>query len=111
MNVLLCQFSLCLESDSWDGTEWLNIPAPTHISNSTESSGLAIAAFVTAFFVPILPIIFGHISLSQINRSNGRISGKGLAIAGLVLGYVALVGWIFLFIGMVVANNYMYSDY
>jgi hypothetical protein len=95
----------------WDGSQWLNIPSPTQIGTSTESSGLAIAAFVTAFFVPILPIIFGHISLSQINRSNGRISGKGLAIAGLVLGYVALVGWIFLFIGMVVANNYMYSDY
>ena len=95
----------------WDGSQWLNIPAPTQIGTSTESSGLAIAAFVTAFFVPILPIIFGHISLSQINRSNGRISGKGLAIAGLVLGYVALVGWIILFIGMVVANNYMYSDY
>ena len=36
----------------WDGSQWLNIPAPTQISTSTESSGLAIAAFVTAFFVP-----------------------------------------------------------
>lgn len=95
----------------WDGSEWLNIPAPIQHGKQGESSGLAIASFVTAFFVPILPIIFGHISLSQINRSNGRIGGKGLAIAGLVLGYIVLAGLIFLLIGARIINNYMYSDY
>lgn len=41
------------------------------------------------FFVVggLLAIVFGHIALSEINRSNGQIEGRGLAIAGLVLGY------------------------
>ena len=48
--------------------------------------GLAIASLVCAFFVPILGIIFGHISNHKAKKA-GR--GKsGLAIAGLILGYI-----------------------
>jgi hypothetical protein len=36
----------------------------------------------------ILAVVFGHIALSQ-NRHTGQ-GGRGLAIAGLVLGYVGL---------------------
>lgn len=41
----------------------------------------------------LLAIIFGTIARNEIRRSSGRISGDGLATAGLVLGYlnVALV--------------------
>jgi hypothetical protein len=38
----------------------------------------------------ILAVVFGHIAISQINRSGGMVTGKGMAIAGLVLGYVWL---------------------
>jgi len=38
----------------------------------------------------ILGIIFGHISLRQIKASEGAQTGSGMAIAGLVLGYVGL---------------------
>lgn len=38
----------------------------------------------------ILAVIFGHISLGQIKRGNGAITGKGMAIAGLVLGYIGI---------------------
>ena len=41
-------------------------------------------------FTFILGIIFGHIALSQIKRQP-RQEGYGLAIAGLVIGYVFLV--------------------
>ena len=45
----------------------------------------------------ILAIVTGHIALGQIRRSNGTETGEGLAIAGLVLGYLALaVGFIIL---------------
>lgn len=40
----------------------------------------------------ILAVIFGHIAISQINRSSGTLGGKGLAIAGLVMGYIGLAG-------------------
>ncbi|TKJ28910.1 MAG: hypothetical protein CEE40_10320 [Chloroflexi bacterium B3_Chlor] len=45
----------------------------------------------------LLPIIgsvvavgFGHAALGDIDRSGGRIGGRGLAQVGLILGYVAL---------------------
>jgi len=41
--------------------------------------------------VTFLPgIIFGHIALSRIKKSNGWKTGRGLAIAGCVLGYAWL---------------------
>jgi hypothetical protein len=38
----------------------------------------------------LLATIFGAVSLSQIIRSNGSKSGKGLAVAGLILGVLGL---------------------
>jgi hypothetical protein len=57
------------------------------------TNGLAIAALVLGilwlYWVgSILAVIFGHIALSQIRHTGQR--GRGLAIAGLVLGYVGL---------------------
>ena len=48
--------------------------------------GLAIAALVCAFFVPILGIIFGHVSNHNAKKAGREKSG--LAIAGLILGYI-----------------------
>ncbi len=46
---------------------------------------LAIVALVSSFFVPIAGIICGHIALGQI-RQTGE-NGRGLALAGLIIGY------------------------
>ena len=42
-------------------------------------------------------IICGHVSYSNIKKSQGTLTGGGLAIAGLVMGYIATVGWILMF--------------
>lgn len=60
-----------------------------------ETSGKAIASLVCGFFfflfpVSILAVIFGHLSLSEIRKSAGRLKGEGIAIAGLVLGYMGV---------------------
>jgi hypothetical protein len=60
-----------------------------------QTSGKAIASFVCGLFLfafplSILAIIFGHLSVSEIRKSSGRLKGEGLAIAGLILGYVGL---------------------
>jgi type IV pilus assembly protein PilA len=60
-----------------------------------ETSGKAIASLVCGilfFFLPsaIAAVIMGHLSLSDIRRSAGRLGGRGMAIAGLVLGYAGL---------------------
>jgi hypothetical protein len=43
------------------------------------------------FFTAIPAVICGHIGRSKIKQSNGTLGGMGMATAGLVLGYVALV--------------------
>ena len=50
---------------------------------------LAIVSLVSAFFVSLAAIITGHIALSQIKKTGEQ--GRGLAIAGLIIGYVGLV--------------------
>jgi serine/threonine protein kinase len=42
------------------------------------------------FLVTLLPIIFGHLALRDIKRSNGTLVGSGQAVAGLVMGYLGL---------------------
>jgi hypothetical protein len=50
-----------------------------------------VLGIVWVFWVgSILAVIFGHVALSQIKRSMGAVTGRGLAIAGLVLGYLWL---------------------
>ena len=57
-----------------------------------QTNAMAIASLVCAFLFAPLAILFGHLSLSQIKRSGEE--GRGLAIAGLVIGYVVTVGTI-----------------
>ncbi len=61
-----------------------------------ETSGKAIFSLICGIFgifppAAIVAVIFGHLSMSEIRRSAGRLTGKGLAIAGLVLGYLGVV--------------------
>lgn len=69
-------------------------PAP-----QTPTSGLAIASLVcgiaelfTLGLAAIPAVILGHMARSQIRRTGER--GDGMAIAGLVLGYVCIAGWV-----------------
>jgi hypothetical protein len=66
------------------------------------TNGMAIASLVAAvtwfaWLGSALAVVFGHIALSQIKSSGGREQGKGLAIAGLVFGYLEL-GFLLLFV-------------
>ena len=69
----------------------------------SRTSGLAVSSLVLGivgfFFVTaILAVVFGHVSLSQIKRSLGAVTGRGMAIAGLVLGYL----WLAFFVVIIV---------
>ena len=66
-----------------------SIPAAIPVSRTmgpAETSGKAITSLICGllFFVPfafIAAVVFGHIALSEIKRSAGRLKGEGLAIA------------------------------
>jgi hypothetical protein len=64
------------------------------------TNGFAIASLVLGIIgimglPPIIPsilaLIFGYKAKGQIDRSNGLEQGRGLAIAGIVLGWIAIV--------------------
>lgn len=57
---------------------------------SERTNTLAIVSLVSAFFVSLAAIITGHLALGQIKRTGEQ--GRGLAIAGLVIGYAGAVG-------------------
>ncbi|MFD0893466.1 DUF4190 domain-containing protein [Luteolibacter ambystomatis] len=55
------------------------------------TSGLAIASLVTGLLgLGLVAVICGHIALSQIKKSAGALTGKGMAVTGLVVGYVTI---------------------
>ncbi|MDX2025667.1 DUF4190 domain-containing protein [Microcella sp.] len=54
-----------------------------------KTNTLAIVSLVLAFFISLGAVICGHIALGQIKKTGEN--GRGLAIAGLVLGYLGLV--------------------
>jgi|GEM_PF-837171 len=49
---------------------------------------LGILSLATCFVTGVPAIICGHVARSKIRRSGGVYSGDGLAVAGLILGYV-----------------------
>ena len=54
------------------------------------------------FFIgSILAVVFGHIALNQIKQSDGELGGRGLAIAGLILGYLVIVSSVMVGIAVV----------
>ncbi len=65
-------------------------------SGPQEKSGKATASLVCGVIFFLWPatalaaVILGHLALSEIKRSAGRLAGQGMAIAGLVLGYIGL---------------------
>lgn len=73
---------------------------PTSVYVATPpTSGLAIASLVcgimglvTCLCLPGIPaVVCGHMALSRIAEAQGRLGGRGLAIAGLVTGYLSVV--------------------
>lgn len=59
------------------------------------TNGLAIAAMVLGilwvyWIGSILALVFGYVSKGQINASGGQQGGRGMAIAGIVLGWVGI---------------------
>jgi hypothetical protein len=62
---------------------------PAQTSNKAVAS-LVCGLFIFAFPLSILAVIFGHLSVSEIRKSAGRLKGEGMATAGLILGYIGL---------------------
>jgi hypothetical protein len=68
-----------------------------HVAAPQSTNGLAIASMVLSIvwiygIGSILALVFGYRSRRQIARSQGRQGGGGMAMAGIVLGWIGIVG-------------------
>jgi hypothetical protein len=65
---------------------------------------MAIASLVVSLICCApLGVIFGHVAISQINKTGE--GGRGLAIAGLVIGYVGCAAGLFWMLVVAGASN------
>ena len=74
--------------------------AGSTMSGAPPQNGLAITSLVlgivsivagTLIFTAIPGVVCGHIARRQMRESPGAQSGEGMAIAGLILGYIAII--------------------
>jgi Domain of unknown function (DUF4190) len=75
----------------------LNTLAVVSIASALTSIG-AVAAIIT-----------GHVALTQIKKSGE--SGRGLALAGTIIGYVTIALWVLGSIALAVAGAYLRGKY
>lgn len=92
--------------------------APPPAQNSTMAIVSLVAGILGWTLVPIVgsivAVITGHMAKNEIKQSGGRLTGDGLATAGLLLGYIALgltvcgicafVAW-FLFVALAASSS------
>jgi len=74
----------------------------------TRTNGFAIASLVLGilwvwWIGSILALIFGYVAKGRIDRSDGRETGRGLAVAGIVLGWIGVCILVLSIISVVVA--------
>lgn len=92
-------------------------PTPSKATTLDKTNTFALVSIILAFLAPIAAIIFGHMSLSQIKRTGD--AGRGMALTGLILGYiyavsillfvVLYVGFFFVMIGSLASlSQYSY---
>lgn len=84
---------------------YVNPNATPTYTQSAPTSGLAIAGFIVSFFgwFGIVGFILSLVALNQIKHSNGTKGGRGLAIAGAIIGGI----WtFFLVIGAIALASY-----
>jgi len=83
-----------------DGTVCMACGAPLAVGASelpvahvvaTQTSGMAIAGFVCAFFCGVIGLVFSIIGNNECKRSGGTIKGSGLAIAGIVISIIQII--------------------
>src|SRR5438105_7303818 len=65
--------------------------APRMAPMAIVSVVLAVLSFACVPILPVIPaIVCGHVAWFKISKSGGALCGKGIAIVGLIVGYLAI---------------------
>jgi hypothetical protein len=106
----------------WDGSAWLNIPAPAGATGSTAASvrpagatpTLAIVAFVFSLIMPLVGLILGYVARNQARVSNNPQAGASFIKAAIIIGWIftalGVIGSIIygVVIGSLISQSYSY---
>jgi hypothetical protein len=80
-----------------------NAPQPKTSALAIWSLVLGVLSMTCFSILTAIPgVICGHMAYSRIKRSTGALTGQGLAIAGMVTGYIG-IAWAVIFIPMMLA--------
>src|SRR5829696_3716323 len=90
----------------WDGSAWSEhsapLPQPVFVG---ETDGYAVASLISGVVgVPIVPIVLGFMARNRIAESGGLKTGNGLAIAGIVIGFVQLAILVIVIVAFVIVG-------
>lgn len=107
----------------WDGHGWTDHTAPAYgpppssgpFVPRTDTSGYAVASLVLSVLWlggvgALLAVVFGARARRDIQRSQGRLGGEGMATAGFVIGIVGIVGAVVLWTVVAVVGSTLSSD-
>lgn len=82
------------------GTPWLNIPRAQPYTGPQETDGKAVGSLILGILGLVVPVVgvlvgipavvLGHLSRKSIRESLGRLKGDGMALAGLIMGYISV---------------------
>jgi hypothetical protein len=108
------------------GQNFQSAPISQAEQDAKTGSGLAIASFVTSIatlfltagFFSFIGSILGHVSLSKLKKA-GSSQNRGLAVAGIIIGWVStaiawiiLIGFIVLVVGLATnADSSWWDDF
>jgi hypothetical protein len=70
--------------------------------DAPKTNGLALSGFICSlvglflfgFILGVLALIFSAIGLGKINKDTSKWKGKGMAIAGIIIGIIDIVAWL-----------------
>jgi hypothetical protein len=86
-------------STQGEATQWQ--AARRTPGKATAALILGILGLVLVPIIPsILAVVFGSGAKHEIDASGGRLEGRGLAVTGLVLGWIALAIWALLLLSI-----------
>jgi len=78
--------------------QWAPGPPPRTTTNSTAVAAMILGLAVPVFGLTAIPaIVCGHKARQEIRQTGEQ--GDGMAIVGLVLGYLAIIVWIMIILG------------
>jgi uncharacterized membrane protein len=113
-------------SEFTPGQNFQSAPISQTEQDAKSGSGLAIASFVTSLatlfltagFFSFIGSILGHVSLSKLKKA-GSSQNRGLAVAGIIIGWVStalawiiLIGFIVLVVGLATnADSSWWDDF